>query len=107
MSNWDDLTAGVLDVETKTFNGRKEITFNPDGEPSESIQAIFDRTYIGIDPDTGAEVSSTNPVLFVQLSQMTKKPTPDDSFTVDGENFEIIDSDEDGQGGATIFLNSL
>lgn len=67
-------------------------------------QAIFDTAHVAVDPETGAPVSSLNPVLGVRLSDLPNEPTSRDLVRARGLLYRIHDVQPDGIAGLTIIL---
>lgn len=67
-------------------------------------QAVFDRTHVSVDPDTGAPVSTNNPILGVRLIDLPSVPTNRDRVQVRGVMYKIHDVQDDGVAGVTLFL---
>lgn len=67
-------------------------------------QAVFDTAHVTVDPETGAPVSSSNPILGVRLVDLPNKPTNRDLVRARGELFKISDVQPDGVAGVTIIL---
>lgn len=69
------------------------------------INAVFDRDYQAVDPDTERVISSNQPMIGVRLRDLPAKPCKGDHVVIGEEEFKVIDSQEDGQGGASLFLH--
>jgi hypothetical protein len=67
-------------------------------------QAVFDTAHVSADPETGAPVSSNNPILGVRLIDLPNKPTSRDKVQARGEMYTISDVQPDGVAGVTIIL---
>lgn len=67
-------------------------------------QAVFDTAHIAVDPETGAPISSRNPVLGVRLVDLPKEPTSRDRVLARGVLYQISDVQPDGVAGVTIIL---
>ena len=67
-------------------------------------QAVFDTAHVSVDPETGAPVSSNNPILGVRLIDLPNKPTSRDKVQARGELYTISDVQPDGVAGVTIIL---
>jgi len=103
----------MLGVSIRTFS-EPSATIDPDGAvywltdgvaPGVPLaQAVFDTTHVSVDPETGAPVSSQNPVLGVRLIDLPNKPTNRDRIRARGELFTISDVQPDGVAGVTIIL---
>lgn len=103
----------MLGVAVRTFS-EPQASLDPAGavywltdgvEPGVPLpQAVFDTAHVGVDPDTGAPVSSVNPVLGVRLSDLPNNPTSRDRVRARGVTYRIHDVQPDGVAGVTIIL---
>lgn len=72
-----------------------------------TIPAVFDDDFITVDVDTEELVSSQAPRIGVRLRDLPFIPAVDDNVSIGKRHFKVNDCQEDGQGGATIFLTEL
>jgi len=103
----------MLGVSIRTFS-EPSAAIDPDGAvywltdgvaPGVALaQAVFDSTHVTVDPETGAPVSSQNPILGVRLIDLPNKPTNRDRVRARGELYQISDVQPDGVAGVTIIL---
>lgn len=100
-----DQVNGLLSVATSVFG--ESVEYWPLEGGRYVITAIFDREYEAIDPDTQVVVSSSAPRIGINLNELNIKPDKGDKVLIQGEIFTVYDSQEDGQGGATLFLHKL
>lgn len=71
------------------------------------LQAVFDRNFEQVDPDTQVVIASNVPILGVNLNNMFGKPENGDEVKILDEFFRVVDSREDGQGGASLVLQKV
>jgi hypothetical protein len=83
------------------------VTYKPCRGGSVEIEAVFDRTYVSVDPETEQVISTNEPMLGVRLSDLPFKPQKNDRVLICGETFKVIDSQEDGQGGASLLMHRV
>ncbi|CAI8929092.1 Electron transfer protein [Pseudomonas sp. IT-P171] len=103
----------MLGVSIRTFS-EPSATIDPDGAvywltdgvaPGVALaQAVFDTAHVSVDPETGAPVSTNNPILGVRLIDLPNKPTSRDKVQARGELYTISDVQPDGVAGVTIIL---
>lgn len=93
----------MLGVAVRTF--ATSVQYIPKTGAAYDIVAVFDKAHISIDPDTGAPISSTDPVLGIQLSQMQGPIRKGDRISVDGTVYVIADHQPDGIAGARLKLH--
>lgn len=67
-------------------------------------QAVFDTAHVSVDPETGAPVSTNNPILGVRLIDLPNEPTNRDRVKARGVLYKIHDVQSDGVAGVTLFL---
>ena len=72
-----------------------------------TIKAVWNKEHLFVDPDTEAVVSSTNPNIGVQLSDLLKAPAENDTVDFLNDSYRVIDFEQDGQGAAQIILLKL
>lgn len=68
------------------------------------IDAVFDEAYTSVDLQQGVPVTSTRPMLWVELSRLPALPLQEDRFTVTtiGRTFEVIEVQDEGRGSAKL-----
>ena len=98
-----DLVGGLLSVAIPTFG--ETVYYHPDKGGSFTICAVFDEAFEYVDPDTEELVATVMPAIGVKLADIPFKPTREDEVRIGKRRFEVVDSQEDGQGGARIILH--
>jgi hypothetical protein len=83
------------------------VTFTPNGDDPEELTGVFEKSYQAVTPDGGVVVQSTQPRLLIKLSDVSRLPAAADTFTVSGTDYEVIESQEDGQGGVLVYLHKV
>jgi len=106
--NWSSVANRMLGVAVRTFSEPGVYWLTDGVEPGVALlQAVFDTAHIEVDPDTGAPVSSTNPVLGVRLADLPNEPTSRDRVRARGQLYRISDVQPDGVAGALIILKKV
>lgn len=110
---WGQMAQRMLGIAIRTFS-EPSASIDPDGAvywltdgaaPGVALaQAVFDSAHVTVDPETGAPVSSQNPILGVRLVDLPNKPTNRDLVRARGELYKIHDVQPDGVAGVTIIL---
>lgn len=102
-----DKTDKLLDTAlSESFFGEKnKVKYRPKSGGTFTIRGIFDESWEEIDLDTQVSLSSTQPNVGIILRELAEKPIIGDLLTVRFIDFKVVDVVEDGQGGATLFLN--
>lgn len=103
----------MLGVSIRTFS-EPTASIDPNGavywltdgvEPGLPMaQAVFDTAHVSVDPETGAPVSTNNPILGVRLIDLPNEPTNRDRVKARGVLYRIHDVQSDGVAGVTLFL---
>lgn len=70
-------------------------------------KAVFDETYQSIDPDTGAIIQSTEPLLHVKLGDLPSTPAAGDRVRIRSSEYRIARYEPDGLGLATLYLHKV
>ena len=110
---WASMAQRMLGVSIRTFS-EPSASIDPDGAvywltdgvvPGVALaQAVFDTAHVSVDPETGAPVSTNNPILGVRLIDLPNKPTNRDHVKARGVLYTVNDVQADGVAGVTIFL---
>jgi len=95
----------LLSVAIPTFG--EQVEYRPTRGGRYSMQAVFDDEYRSVDPDSQTVVSTNLPRIGVNLADLPWPPDKGDLIYIRGETFKLYDSQEDGQGGATLFMHKL
>ena len=98
-----DRVSRVLNHATKAFG--EEVTYYPQAGGSLFITGIFDNEYESVDPDTEQVISANQPVLGVNLNDVSFELKAEDSVKIRNLTYKIYDVREDGQGGASLLLH--
>jgi hypothetical protein len=102
----------MLGVAVRTFRhadqaGASRVQYVPKVGSPYFVDAVFDKAHVSIDQDTGAPISSTDPIIGIQLSQMQAEPKKGDRVVVDGTTYTVADYQPDGVAGARLPLHQL
>jgi len=71
------------------------------------LNAVFDKDVQTVDPETNVIISSNAPRIGVRYSDLIEPPQKEDGVYIKGELYQVHDSEEDGQGGVTLFLHKV
>jgi hypothetical protein len=111
--SWASMADRMIGVAVRTFshaNDAREslVSYIPKSGQPYDVLAVFDRAHIAIDPNTGAPINSTNPVLGVQRSQFAAEPKKGDMVDIvfDGatHRFIVQQYQPDGVAGGLLEL---
>jgi hypothetical protein len=70
-------------------------------------KGVFQASHIGLDPETGVRVNSTQPVLLVNFEDLQFKPRQGDSVEVRGGLYQVRDPQPDGHSGWLLMLHRV
>lgn len=104
---WSALADRALRTALKTFRQDDPPIYRRVGLADVILQdAIFDATYFAVDQNTGAEVSSRQPVMGVRTADLpADRNSETDRILVNGVVYRITDVQPDGEAGTTLFLS--
>lgn len=110
---WASMAQRMLGVSIRTFS-EPSAAIDPDGAvywltdgvaPGVALaQAVFDSAHVTVDPETGAPVSSQNPILGVRLVDLPSPPTTRDKVRARGVLYQVFDVQPDGVAGVSVIL---
>lgn len=108
MESWRSLTEGTFAVAMTAFGDLVEFRPKPTGAVIQR-RVIVENQHLVVDVGGEAPISSSEPVLSIQLSDFPQKPKQGDEGTIleghfAGKDFRIIERQEDGHGGAKLPL---
>ncbi|WAP69044.1 hypothetical protein OH818_01530 [Jiella pelagia] len=81
------------------------MTYYPLEGASFTVRGVFNTVFQQVDPDTGAIVGSNQPNLGVRLTDFDKAPASGDKMEIRGKSYVVVDTQEDGEGGARLILH--
>lgn len=110
--SWPHMADRMLGVAMRVFAhrdqaGQSVVQYRPKGGASYTIEATFDNSHAQVDASTGVQVSSTNPILGVRLSQLAALPQKGDRVSVAGTLYAVVDYQPDGVAGANLELEAI
>jgi len=94
----------ILDATITAFD-EENVIYVPKQGTRFKVKAVFDNEFENFDAQTENVIASNQPAVGVQLSDFPACPKKGEVFIVKNKPHKIIDVQEDGQGGATIFLH--
>ena len=106
--SWDDLTDGVMRTCVDTFDHSttlQPILYKKKSTGAEKqIQGVFDKVYSDVILD-GQPVSTLKITLGIHKADV--EPERDDTVTVRGIGYRVVDFEPDGESGIKINLSEL
>lgn len=96
----DQLDADLEDVFFNKDEFAEEITLTPaaQGQDPYTLNAIFDREFQDVDPETERPILSTHPVARINENDLVNPLQPNDTLTIRSTIFEIKTKEPDGVG---------
>lgn len=74
------------------------------GGTSYEVRGLFQETYKSVDPETGAPVTTLQPVLSLSRLDLSIEPTRNDTVIARGVTYRVRDVQSDGHSGITVML---
>lgn len=82
------------------------VEYRPTVGDAVSITAVFDRVWTEVEPASGLAVSTNDPTLGLDLSDLSAAPAQGDNVVISGTDlYEIVDYQEDGHGWVVLKLH--
>lgn len=97
MSDFKTLGQQVIDQSQKVMG--QDVIYTPDAGDTVTIKGIFDNKYIEID-----NIVTLRPTLRISLGDLVDPPAPGDTVEINGEDYNVRESHEDGFGGSLLIL---
>lgn len=105
MANWQNLADRVIKTGISTFG--REVRYHALNDEPVEINGIFDETFATVDPNTGAVIDSSTPVLHVRLADLPCTPSPGDRVCIGEAVYRVVSHQPDGQGASMLVLHKL
>jgi hypothetical protein len=104
---WEDCVCDLLETAVSDCAFGKPIVYEPRGQRRRiKLNAVVDGPAELVDPDTEVSISSNELSIGVKLADLRGlKPTKGDRVVIGKDKFRVVDSQEDGQGGAQLFMH--
>jgi hypothetical protein len=77
------------------------------GGSSWSVGGVYQDSYVGLDPETGVQVRSNQPVLLINRQELAVDPRQGDQVEVRSGLFRVRDAQPDGHTGWLLMLHRL
>lgn len=85
----------------------EEVVYRPLKGGVFTIQAVFDSNFIEVDPTTEEIIASNIPRIGIKLNAIPFLPEQGDDVYIEQIQYQVTDSQEDGQGGTTLTLHKV
>lgn len=97
-----DLANRALTAVTRVMG--EPVTFRHRGE-SATARGVYQDSYVGLDPETGIQVRSTQPVVLVDRRELPFTLQQGDEVEARGRVFRVRDAQPDGHSGILVMLH--
>lgn len=77
------------------------------GQVGVTVDGVFQASHVMLDPETGVQVRSTQPVVLVNRSDMTFDPAPGDFVEARLSTYRVRDAQPDGHTGWLLMLHKI
>jgi hypothetical protein len=101
-----DLASIALRAVVRVLGERDPITYRRGGS-SWSVGGVYQDSYVGLDPETGVQVRSSQPVLLINREDLAVDPRQGDQVEVRTGLFRVRDAQPDGHTGWLLMLHRL
>lgn len=98
-----DRTSGLAFGSALTVMAQEVIYQTADGGVC-SLRGVFHSAYQRLEIHDGVEYSTVSPMLTVRLSDLRQAPAQGDRPTIADTEYEVINVQPDGHGGADLIL---
>lgn len=72
---------------------------------SATVSGVYQDAYVGLDPDTGVQVRSTQPVVLLNRDDLPFRVQQGDELEARGAAFKVRDAQPDGHTGLLVMLH--
>lgn len=75
------------------------------GQSTAQIKGVFQASHVGLDPETGMQVNSTQPIVLVDGWSLPFEPKAGDHVEARGTAYRVRDAQPDGHTGWLLMLH--
>lgn len=99
-----DLASIALRAVVRTMGESSPVVYHR-GQVSHQVGGVFQASHVGVDPDTGVQVRSTQPVLLIDREELPWDPKQGDVVEVRSTSYRVRDAQPDGHTGWLLVLH--
>lgn len=77
------------------------------GQSTAQVRGVFQAAYVGLDPETGIQVRSTQPVVLVKRGDLPWDPKQGDTVVARECTYRVRDAQPDGHDGWLLMLHRV
>lgn len=100
----NDLASIALRGVLRVMGEQSPVTYRR-GADARQVRGVFQASHIGLDPETGVQVRSTQPVLLIDGFELGLDPRQGDEVEVRNGLFKVRDPQPDGHTGWLLRLH--
>lgn len=100
----NDLASVALNAVVSVMGDRELFTFRHRGQ-SATARAVFQDAHVGLDPETGVQVRSTQPVLLLKRDDLPFRLQQGDEVDARDATYKVRDVQPDGHTGILVMLH--
>ena len=101
-----DLASIALRAVVRVMGARSPVTYRR-GASSWPVRGVYQDSHIGLDPETGIQVRSNQPVLLIDGAELPMAPRQDDIVEVRDAQWRVRDPQSDGHTGWLLMLHRM
>lgn len=75
------------------------------GQSTAQVKGVYQASHVGLDPETGIQVRSTQPVVLVKRGDLPWDPRQGDVVVARGATYRVRDAQPDGHTGWLLMLH--
>ncbi len=75
------------------------------GQSTAQARGVFQASHVGLDPETGVQVRSTQPVVLVKRGELPWDPKQGDTVVARSVTYRVRDAQPDGHTGWLLMLH--
>jgi hypothetical protein len=99
-----DLAKIALRAVVQVMGDREPVAYHR-GEVTVELRGVFEASHVMLDPETGVQVRSPQPVLLVNRDDLPWNPRQGDVVDARGTTYRVRDPQHDGHGGWLLMLH--
>lgn len=99
-----DLASIALRAVVQTMGDLEPVEYRR-GQVAHELRAVFQAAHVALDPETGVQVRSTQPVLLINGEDMPLEPKQGDTVVARSTTYRVRDAQPDGHTGWLLMLH--
>ena len=104
---WDLLLKGLNKTCVDVFGESEGVMYVYREGSQVKIQAIFDKNFMSVDPDTGATIITTTPMISIVESSLNREPLEGDQVIIKGTTYRVMEPQRDSEGMIKLVLHEV